>query len=158
MNPSIRLTRTCKSVVEYHSSLTNQPSSEKKRIEGLNRPIKLEDQDGGRVEEQMVQWRWRGKGMLKLLKSDWQILGYHFSSTSTTSGQREDSPDWVVTFFHKTLFTPAGIDVYSKSPDALSDQLKLQLIQTLRNHTSRVVSDLADLMFEIHHDRSMHFN
>jgi hypothetical protein len=52
------------------------------------------------------EWDWRGKGWLKIAGSHWEVLGW---------GEEEGTGNkWVVTMFAKTLFTPAGIDVYSK--------------------------------------------
>jgi hypothetical protein len=60
---------------------------------------------------------WRGKRWLKIASSHWEVLGY---------GAEEGG--WAVTYFAKTLFTPAGVDVYSKEKGGLSESL-LQRIQ-----------------------------
>ncbi|PLW11034.1 hypothetical protein PCANC_20503 [Puccinia coronata f. sp. avenae] len=135
-------------LVEYHSNLTDPPNSKRKRLEGIDRP-KLELHGA----DQSVEWRWRGKGIMKLLSSDWKVIGYSLSSLRNDDGGRHASgPDWVITFFRQTLFTPAGIDIYARTPSALTDPFKGQLIQALRNHPSNVVSSLANSMFDIPHD------
>ncbi len=46
---------------------------------------------------------WRGKGLLKLLKSKWELVAID------TAGQ------WMLIHFERTLFTPEGYDVISRS-------------------------------------------
>lgn len=47
--------------------------------------------------------------------SRWQMLGYN-------SGDDGQVP-WALTYFEKTLFTPAGMDIYSRTPEGLSADL-----------------------------------
>jgi len=51
-----------------------------------------------------TKFRWRGKGMLKLLKSNWEIIYY------------DKDEEWILLYFEKTLFTPKGYDVISRKP------------------------------------------
>ncbi|WP_353950181.1 hypothetical protein V6K52_11060 [Knoellia sp. S7-12] len=55
-----------------------------------------------------TSFEWRGNGLLKLLRSQWQVT--HVA----------DDNSWAVTEFAKTLFTPAGVDVITRVsvPDA----------------------------------------
>lgn len=46
------------------------------------------------------RFEWRGNGLLRLLSSSWEIL--HITDS------------WMLIFFEKTLFTPAGYDVVSR--------------------------------------------
>eukprot|EP00026_Physarum_polycephalum_P016826 Phypoly_transcript_17839.p1 GENE.Phypoly_transcript_17839~~Phypoly_transcript_17839.p1 ORF type:complete len:185 (-),score=25.40 Phypoly_transcript_17839:102-656(-) len=52
-------------------------------------------------------WNWRGKGLLMIASSHWEIIGYDTES---------EDPEWAVTHFSKTLFTPAGLDIYMRQP------------------------------------------
>ncbi|KAL9618683.1 MAG: hypothetical protein Q9160_006650 [Pyrenula sp. 1 TL-2023] len=54
------------------------------------------------------QYDWRGKGWLVIAGSHWEVLGW--GTTATEAGE----VDWAVTYFAKTLFTPAGVDVYQR--------------------------------------------
>ena len=85
---------------------------------------------------------WRGKGLLKIASSHWKLLGYGTSETV----------DWAVTYFSKTLFTPAGIDVYTRDRAAMS----LDLLQSIREAMAKVedptFKELKDQIFEIKHD------
>lgn len=86
--------------------------------------------------------RRRGKGWLRISSSHWQLLGYslsplldaHPAAAATTiplGPSPTPSPDWVVTYFSSTLFTPAGLDVYARDPRGV-DQAKVeQLVSQL---------------------------
>ena len=41
----------------------------------------------------------------------------------------EGEPEWAVTYFGKTLFTPAGLDVYARSGTALSKEMREAIIE-----------------------------
>lgn len=71
---------------------------------------------------------WRGKGLLSLLKSEWEIV-YLDSNNS-----------WGIIHFQKTLFTPQGYDVISreKSLDAARQQEMQNKLKTLGIDTRMV--------------------
>jgi hypothetical protein len=84
---------------------------------------------------------WRGKGWLKIASSHWEVLGWG-----------EEDEGWVVTFFAKTLFTPAGIDIYARRKGGLSEEL----LERIRAHMKQVddagFREQAEKIFEIRHD------
>lgn len=106
----------------------NKDDLKLQKVAGIDAPKK----DGSYV--------WRGKGMLKVASSKWEVLGWGgggspkngqpttngegaYDEPETTSAIVEDETSgeqWVVTFFAKTLFTPAGIDIYSRKQNGLS--------------------------------------
>lgn len=90
--------------------------------------------------EKRDAWRWRGKGWLMIATSHWQVLG---------SGTDGEGNDWAVTFFAKTMFTPAGIDFYSRSPKGLSAVTVQRLEQALAGVESDVVRNLAKEVFAV---------
>ncbi|WP_304234497.1 hypothetical protein [Jiulongibacter sediminis] len=57
------------------------------------------------------RFEWRGKGLLHLLRSRWEIIENH----------RKEK--WALIYFEKTLFTPEGYDVISKNKELTKDQL-----------------------------------
>lgn len=59
-----------------------------------------------------TKFTWQGKGLLCLFKSKWHIA---------LMGKNHE---WAVIIFQKTLFTPAGIDLISKSPNLDAALLK----------------------------------
>ena len=69
----------------------------------------------GTASDRLRAWKWRGKGWLSMASSQWEILGFG----SVVS--EDDENRWMVTYFQKTLFTPAGIDIYSRHPGGLAE-------------------------------------
>lgn len=67
-------------------------------------------------------------------------------------GHGDQDGGWVVTYFEKTLFTPAGIDIYARRKGGLSDEL----IQRIRGEIKKIddpgFQKQADQMFEIKHE------
>ncbi|KAK0526731.1 hypothetical protein OC834_004094 [Tilletia horrida] len=65
-------------------------------------------------------FHWTGLGWLRLLSAHWQVIGAspHFGNASAPA----DEPIWLVTYFSKSLFTPAGVDIYVRNPSKLSDE------------------------------------
>ena len=87
-------------------------------------------------------WDWRGKGLLAIASSHWEILGY-----GEIDGER-----WVVTYFAKTLFTPSGVDVYSRSQNGLSEDLVTGIKNALNALESTDLKKFAQELFEIKRD------
>lgn len=106
-------------------------SSKRKRVEGVDTP------DASTVGA----YSWRGRGFLKIASSHWQVLGYG-----------EEEGGWAVTYFAKTLFTPAGVDVYARRKGGLSDELLKRITEEMRAVDHKEVKRLAGLVFEIRHD------
>lgn len=77
-------------------------SDKQKKVEGVDTPD----------EDIPAAYNWRGRKLLKIASSHWEVLGYG-----------EDEGGWMVTYFDKTLFTPAGIDIYANKRGGLSTRL-----------------------------------
>ncbi|KAL8895140.1 MAG: hypothetical protein Q9207_008290 [Kuettlingeria erythrocarpa] len=87
-------------LVEYQTL-----SSDKiKTIQGIDTP------GGGDTRA----WDWRGKGWLKIASSHWEFLDW--------DNKRGEEDEWAVIWFQKTLFTPEGIDILSRSKEGLAEQ------------------------------------
>lgn len=106
-------------------------SDKRKRVEGVDTP----------AADTVASYSWRGKGWLKIASSHWQILGY---------GDEEGG--WMVTYFQKTLFTPAGIDIYARRHGGLSQDLLHRIKDEIRKTNDPKVARLAALIFPIHHN------
>ncbi|BGO94302.1 hypothetical protein NBRC10512_002752 [Rhodotorula toruloides] len=92
----------------------------------------------------------RGKGWLKISTSHWQLLGYSLSPSSPAA--TSDAPEWVVTYFSSTLFTPAGLDVYARTPTALSDDFVDDIVRKLEEMGGEVGQPVQNGgMFRIPH-------
>ncbi|MDF7819170.1 hypothetical protein P1X15_16245 [Runella sp. MFBS21] len=75
---------------------------------------------------------WRGQGMLRVLKSKWQV------KLLDKDGQ------WAVIWFSKTLFTPEGVDVICRPPRLDADtfnHIKNQMLQdsVLKKHVHTLI-------------------
>ena len=87
-------------------------------------------------------YTWRGKGWLMIASSRWEILGY---------GEEEGTGNsWVVTYFAKTLFTPAGVDFYSRK-----GKLREETVEGIKEAIKGLGGDVAELgskVFEVAYD------
>lgn len=81
--------------------------------------------------------------MLMIASSHWEVLGY---------GDLENEHQWAVTYFAKTLFTPAGIDVYSRKKEGLPAPVLTALKEALAGIEHEPVQKLAEEMFEVKRD------
>lgn len=76
----------------------------------------------------------RGKGWLMIASSHWQLLGYRvlpYTSLAASASAPPTDPEFVVTYFAATLFTPAGLDIYARHPTALGDEYVDKLTREL---------------------------
>ncbi|KAI9804070.1 MAG: hypothetical protein M1825_001471 [Sarcosagium campestre] len=105
-------------------------------------------------------WDWRGLGMMRIASTHWEILGYGAlvrpgeDGTLVYATQVPKPEDWVVTFFQKTIFTPAGIDLYFRSPTAVTPDVVDGVKAALAKMEHDVARKLAGDLFEIPHDRA----
>lgn len=106
-------------------------SDKKKSVKGVDKP-------DSKVE---AAYNWRGNGWLKIASSHWEVLGH---------GLEEEG--WVVTFFEKTLFTPAGIDIYSRRKGGLSESLINSIRAEMKKIDDPGFQQQADQIFEIRHE------
>lgn len=103
-------------------------------------------------------WDWRGKGWLVIASSRWEALGYgDEDGESAAGGAQVQSPgerQWAVTYFAKTLFTPAGLDLYSRHPDGLRPRTVEAIKEALAHVEDEDVRRLAGDLFEVKMDSS----
>ena len=88
-------------------------------------------------------YTWRGKGWLMIATSRWEILGYGEEEAGTGNS-------WVVTYFAKTLFTPAGVDFYSRR-----GRLRDETVEAIKEAIRGLGGDVAELgakVFEVAYD------
>ena len=86
-------------------------------------------------------YKWRGRGWLKIVSSQWEILGYG-----------EEDGGWVVTFFQKTLFTPAGIDIYARKKGGLSTDLLGRVVAMMEEIGESDFKNMVGTIFPVKHD------
>lgn len=85
-------------------------------------------------------WDWRGKGWLKIASSHWEVLGW---------GDDAEGNSWMVTYFAKTLFTPAGVDIYSRQRSGLKTETLQNIKAALAGIEGEEFQVLAQSMFEV---------
>ena len=78
-----------------------------------------------------------------IASSHWEVLGY---------GDGEGGEQWAVTFFAKTLFTPAGIDIYSRKKEGLGVGTLEAVKEALGKVDAEVVWGLVGNIFEVKSD------
>lgn len=93
-------------------------------------------------------WDWRGSGLLIIASSHWEVLGY--GAFEAAEGKEID---WAVTYFAKTLFSPAGIDIYSRPGTTVPENLVDEIKKQLKGAGNAEVSALVDELFLVKHDR-----
>lgn len=81
------------------------------------------------------------------------MLGWGEEDAATGEGE-EGAPagQWVVTYFARTLFTPAGIDVYSRRKEGLRESTLEAVKETLGKVDAEVVRGLVGSIFEVKSD------
>lgn len=85
-------------------------------------------------ESDPSKFTWRGKGLLFIAKSKWQVV------------LKDPQGKWAVIYFSKTLFTPEGVDIISRVPKLTETQLKQIKAEMLKNELlQKHVSSLKDL-------------
>lgn len=80
-----------------------------------------------------------------IASSHWEVLGWG------DSGAANDA--WVVTYFAKTLFTPAGVDVYSRRREGLQEETLQGIKTALAEIEDSEFQGLAKSLFEITTDQ-----
>ena len=103
-----------KGITGLHDVVSYNKHIKEKQITGFDKPLNKE----------ATSFVWRGKGLLALFKSKWEIL--------------YQNETWTVIHFQKTLFTAEGYDVISRQksfeePMLESIRLKLKELKIVDN-------------------------
>ncbi|KAI9780789.1 MAG: hypothetical protein M1816_002661 [Peltula sp. TS41687] len=96
------------------------------------------------------RWNWRGKGWLRVASSRWEVLG-HGEYLDVVDGE-ERVNRWVVTYFGPSLFSPAGMDLYSWDPAGLKGELVWDIKQALDRVGDGRVRKLTKKLFRVEQD------
>ncbi len=86
-------------------------------------------------------WDWRGRGLLVLVGSHWEVLGW---GERPVPGGGEEVERGAVTWFAPTLFTREGVALYSDRPGGMSPELAADIRATLES--ADVPAPLADMV------------
>ncbi|KAI0645374.1 hypothetical protein C8Q79DRAFT_964333 [Trametes meyenii] len=154
-SPSNGATVQFDDTVEYRSK-SDPASSRRSRVTGVDTLVEPSEanasaaaaadttasESGAPSRPAQTRFKWRGKGWLAVATSRWQVLGC----------SRDPSPEnphaWAVTYFEKTLFTPAGLDVYARTAEGLPEAFVQEIIAKARA-LGGDVAKLAEAFFEV---------
>lgn len=78
-----------------------------------------------------------------IASSHWEVLGW---------GELEGGGGWAVTYFAKTMFTPAGIDIYSRGKEGVGDAVVAEIKNALGRIEHEEMRNLGRELFEIQRD------
>lgn len=174
-------TETCLDDLVTYQNMDAKNGSPVKQIHGIDRAVNpsIAADSTPTSPSSSWAWKWRGSGWLKIASSQWEILAYGTSRNSAepsselgaripqaaTGGEEQDGLrvagkdeddesqiDWAVTYFAKTLFTPAGIDVYSRPKAAVSSELLERIKNGLKATGHVELARLSDELFLVQHD------
>lgn len=123
-------------------------------------------------------WDWRGKGWLKVASSHWEVLDWSTGDGSAArrdpssgacgegsdegqgvgeeggggeggqEGEEVGGEDWAVIWFQKTIFTPEGIDIFSRRKEGLREGTVQEIKERLRGR----YGGLSEGLFEVRRD------
>ncbi|KAI2602301.1 hypothetical protein GGR54DRAFT_624737 [Hypoxylon sp. NC1633] len=109
-------------LVEYEKKKSNK-SGGVKRVEGIEKPD----------PKVPGAWTWRGKGLLAIASSHWEVLGWGERPLLRGVGDMGEGVErWAVTWFAPTLFTQEGVDIYSDRKEGLSRETVDGIIKALK--------------------------
>jgi hypothetical protein len=126
-------------LVEYQKKSGGAYSS----VNGVSRSVNVPDLGSGWA------FSWRGKGWLMIASSQWEVLGYGSDIAGAAPGAEGQAKDWIVTYFSKTLFTPAGIDIYCRNEEGVSAECIENIKKELGGFEDESVKKLAGEIFSI---------
>ncbi|KAF3936321.1 hypothetical protein ABW19_dt0208988 [Dactylella cylindrospora] len=124
------------------SSSSPDAPSITKSIHGTDYPLSTTPTD--------LTYKWRGRGWLIIATSRWQVVGYGGRDVKEVDGRLE-GVEWVVTFFEKSLFTPAGVDIMTVEKGGV-DEETLKVIEDGLKGKGGVLEELQGKMFDIPRD------
>lgn len=120
-------------------------------------------------------FNWRGKGLLRLVSSHWEVLGWGYAeggersepqslstqpeaasdsldpppSTTQPSDNNKEEDAWMITWFGKTVFTPAGIDVYARTKAGHAGWVVEKIREALAGMEEEGMRKLGGELFEV---------
>jgi len=80
-------------------------------------------------------YTWVGAGWMRVAKSVWEIVGFK-------------EGEWMVTYAQKSMFSPAGLIIYSKTTDGLSEETVEGIKKALANLENEEAKGLVASFYE----------
>ncbi|WWC70023.1 uncharacterized protein I206_103967 [Kwoniella pini CBS 10737] len=147
----VNITYTPIAGTENHTKFEDLVEYRKESAADGSKPSTVKGFDTLTPNSNAATFDWKGSSYLFFVHSHWEVLGY--------GSDEANGLQWAVTFFSKTLFTPAGIDIYLRSsPDtslpaskdpAIRSELLKQIVSAVKTIQEGGVSKLAEGGFEI---------
>ncbi|KAI9705087.1 MAG: hypothetical protein M1836_006870 [Candelina mexicana] len=105
-------------------------------------------------------WTWRGKGLLRFVTNQWEILGYGGMGSGEegmASGEKEEEADeegvgWFVVFAEKSIFTPAVVNLCTRGKAGLGAEELEELKLFLKGYGKEELGRLADELQGVLHE------
>lgn len=113
-------------LVEYEACSAPKPDDPKFPSRGIIKSVAGIDTAASKDESS--SFNWRGKGLLWLIGSHWEVLGWGERDLPDGKGKER----WVVTWFEATLFTKEGVDIYSDRREGGSRELVEEILGGLK--------------------------
>ncbi|KAK6910043.1 hypothetical protein I203_104072 [Kwoniella mangroviensis CBS 8507] len=150
----VTITYTPIAGTENHTKFEDLVEYKKESAAEGSKPSTVKGVDTLTTGANAATFDWKGSSYLFFVHSHWEVLGF---------GKDEiNGLEWAVTFFSKTLFTPAGIDIYLRSPSSASSEpnpssqdttIRSDLVKKIVSAMSEIsqggVSELARSGFEV---------
>lgn len=108
-------------------------SNKQKSVHGVDTP---DPQVAGR-------YTWRGTGWMKVWSTQWEILAF---------GDEEEG--WMLTYFSKSMFSAAGIHIYTRAKNNISTSLLQSIKAEIEKVDDHEFRGLIDQVFEVKQDRA----
>ncbi|PLB43280.1 hypothetical protein P170DRAFT_514540 [Aspergillus steynii IBT 23096] len=142
-------------VLANQTSYQTLASSKVKTTAGMDRPVDGSssfwgESGGSGGGEGPIQMEWRGSGWLRMVSARWEILGW--------GGEGEaEADEWLLVFADKSMFTPAGISLYTRRRTGVEDMEWAGIEEGLRRLVERYpeegeLRELALGMRVVRHD------
>ncbi|PWY62635.1 hypothetical protein BO83DRAFT_383251 [Aspergillus eucalypticola CBS 122712] len=109
-------------ILTNKTSYQTLSSSSVKTTTGTDRAISAGKEHGP------IQMEWRGSGWLRMVSAQWEILGW---------GGADDDDEWLLVFANKSMFTPAGISLYSRTKTGVDEMVWAGIEVELRGLVER---------------------
>ena len=113
-------------------------------------------------ESEAMRWRWKGSGWVtRWFSSQWEVLGFgdeggdgdgngDRAGDGAGDGDGDGRNYWLVTYFSKTLVTPAGIDILSRRAGGPAEETVQRIRDALREQVpDEGVRRLEGMLFAV---------
>jgi hypothetical protein len=88
-------------------------------------------------------YTWQGAGWMRVAKSQWEIVGY-------AEAEKDDQgATWMATYAQKSLFTPAGLNIYARGKEEVPSSTIEDIKKALTEAENQEIRDLVKSFYEV---------